>query len=181
MHHIYIFSDVSWYHKLIRWSFTYGLTVNFFFNSLIIRIGNIRGWCLFTILHFLVSWDIGLISFSNILLIFLSFFGLSYLVLCHNDGTFSYRMQFYEQISHVRPHLKSFNGVFRRFEMIGTICGCHICDDYAHHTTEICAVLQAAWQRFPFKAIWVVFQPHSYRYSHIEWEQRRFFFSSLNG
>ena len=140
MHHIYIFSDVSWYHKLIRWSFTYGLTVNFFFNSLIMRIGNIRGWCMFTMLR--VSWIIGLMSFSNILLIFLSFFGLSYLVLCHNDGTFSYRMQFYEQISHVRPHLKSFNGVFRHFEMIGTIC----------------AVLQAARQRFPFKAIWVVFQ-----------------------
>ena len=28
------------------------------------------------------------------------------------------------------------------------------------------------------KAIWVVFQPHSYRYSHIEWEQKRFFLFS---
>ena len=96
---------------------------------------------------------------------------------CHNDGTLSNRMQFYEQISHVRPRLKSFNGVFRCFKMIGTIFGCHIYDDYAHYTTEICAVLQAARQRFPFKAIWVVFQPHSYRYSHIEWEQKRFSFS----
>uniref|UniRef100_A0A2N9G5R3 Mur ligase C-terminal domain-containing protein n=1 Tax=Fagus sylvatica TaxID=28930 RepID=A0A2N9G5R3_FAGSY len=46
--------------------------------------------------------------------------------------------------------------------MIGTICGCHIYDDYAHHPTEIRAVLQAARQRFPFKALWVVFQPHTY-------------------
>ncbi|KAM3682181.1 hypothetical protein ACB098_12G054100 [Castanea mollissima] len=75
---------------------------------------------------------------------------------------FSDTTQYYELISHVRLHLKSFNGVSRRFEMIGTICGCHIYDDYAHHPTEVRAVLQAARQRFPFKAIWVVFQPHSY-------------------
>ncbi|KAK7859273.1 udp-n-acetylmuramate--l-alanine ligase [Quercus suber] len=59
---------------------------------------------------------------------------------------FSDRMQCYELISRVRLHLKSFNGVSRRFEMIGTICGCHIYDDYAHHPTEIRAVLQAARQ-----------------------------------
>uniref|UniRef100_A0A2N9EEY2 Mur ligase C-terminal domain-containing protein n=1 Tax=Fagus sylvatica TaxID=28930 RepID=A0A2N9EEY2_FAGSY len=59
---------------------------------------------------------------------------------------FSDRLQFYELISHLRSHLKSFNGVSRRFEMIGTIFGCHIYDDYAHHPTEIRAVLQAARQ-----------------------------------
>ena len=133
---------------------------------------------------FLGYWSLKFLKYT---LKFSLFFGLSYLILCYCQviatvmALFSDRMQYYELISHVRLHLKSFNGVSRRFEMIGTICGCHIYDDYAHHPTEIRAVLQAAQQRFPFKAIWVVFQPHSYRYSHIEWEQRRFFFSSLNG
>ena len=128
---------------------------------------------------FLGYWSLKFLKYT---LKFSLFFGLSYLILCYCQviatvmALFSDRMQYYELISHVRLHLKSFNGVSRRFEMIGTICGCHIYDDYAHHPTEIRAVLQAARQRFPFKAIWVVFQPHSYRYSHIEWEQRLFFF-----
>ncbi|XP_062149718.1 uncharacterized protein LOC133858295 [Alnus glutinosa] len=75
---------------------------------------------------------------------------------------FSDRMQFYELIDHLRSHLRSFTGVSRRFEMVGTIYGCHIYDDYAHHPTEIHAVLQAARRRFPFKALLVVFQPHTY-------------------
>lgn len=53
-------------------------------------------------------------------------------------------------------------GVSRRFDLIGTIYGCNIYDDYAHHPTEVRAVLQAARQRFPNKALIVVFQPHTY-------------------
>ncbi len=88
---------------------------------------------------------------------------------------FGDRMQFYELIDHLRSHLRSFTGVSRRFEMVGTIYECHIYDDYAHHPTEIRALLQAARQRFPFKALLVVFQPHTYRYlPHIEWEQIQF-------
>ncbi|KAA8539956.1 hypothetical protein F0562_026648 [Nyssa sinensis] len=68
----------------------------------------------------------------------------------------------YELIDLLRFHLSNFKGVSRRFEMIGTICGCHIFDDYAHHPTEVCAVLQAARQRFPYKDLLVVFQPHTY-------------------
>lgn len=47
-------------------------------------------------------------------------------------------------------------------EKVGTICGCHIYDDYAHHPTEIRAVLQAARQRFPFTELLVIFEPHTY-------------------
>ncbi|KAF4356514.1 hypothetical protein F8388_026986 [Cannabis sativa] len=58
--------------------------------------------------------------------------------------------------------LEKFRGLSRRFEMIGSIHGCHVFDDYAHHPTEIRAVLQAARQRFHSKALLVVFQPHSF-------------------
>ncbi|XP_058105680.1 uncharacterized protein LOC131249127 [Magnolia sinica] len=68
----------------------------------------------------------------------------------------------YEMINRTRLHLKKFIGVSRRFEKIGKIHGCHIYDDYAHHPTEIRAVLQAARQKFPFQALWVVFQPHTF-------------------
>ncbi|WKA07292.1 hypothetical protein VitviT2T_025137 [Vitis vinifera] len=70
--------------------------------------------------------------------------------------------QSYESINCVKIHLNNFVGVSRRFELIGTVCGCLIYDDYAHHPTEVRAVLQAARQRFPLKALLVVFQPHTY-------------------
>ncbi|XP_077248229.1 uncharacterized protein LOC143887877 isoform X2 [Tasmannia lanceolata] len=72
------------------------------------------------------------------------------------------RTLIYEAIKKVRLYLKEFAGVSRRFEMIGKIHGCHIYDDYAHHPTEIRAVLQAACQKFPFQSLWVVFQPHTF-------------------
>ncbi|XP_059629190.1 uncharacterized protein LOC132271736 isoform X2 [Cornus florida] len=75
---------------------------------------------------------------------------------------FSDQRQIYDLLDSVRFHLSNFKGVSRRFEMIGTICGCHILDDYAHHPTEVCAVLQAARERFPCKDLLVVFQPHTY-------------------
>ncbi|XP_024175824.1 UDP-N-acetylmuramate--L-alanine ligase-like [Rosa chinensis] len=46
--------------------------------------------------------------------------------------------------------------------MIGTICGCDIYDDYAHHPMEVQAVIQAACQKFPIKSLLVVFQNHTY-------------------
>ncbi|KAL7229805.1 hypothetical protein ACSBR2_008375 [Camellia fascicularis] len=68
----------------------------------------------------------------------------------------------YESVDLVRLHLNNFKGVSRRFEMIGRVRGCHICDDYAHHPTEVRAVLQAARQRFEYEDLLVVFQPHTY-------------------
>ncbi|EOY23304.1 hypothetical protein QUC31_008199 [Theobroma cacao] len=67
-----------------------------------------------------------------------------------------------ELISSLKLHLSNFIGLSRRFELIGEIHGCHIYDDYAHHPTEVYVVLQAARQRFPFKRLLVVFQPHTY-------------------
>ncbi|KAK4741793.1 hypothetical protein SAY87_025381 [Trapa incisa] len=65
-------------------------------------------------------------------------------------------------IDHMKTHLRNFAGVSRRFEKVGSVCGCDIYDDYAHHPTEISAVLKAARDMFPFKTLIVVFQPHTY-------------------
>lgn len=58
--------------------------------------------------------------------------------------------------------LSTFNGVKRRFSMIP----CHkdflVIDDYAHHPTEIRAVLKAARDSFKNRKIHVLFQPHRF-------------------
>ncbi|PSS04389.1 UDP-N-acetylmuramate--L-alanine ligase [Actinidia chinensis var. chinensis] len=68
----------------------------------------------------------------------------------------------HESVDLVRLHLNSFKGISRRFEMIGSVRGCHIFDDYAHHPTEVRAVIQAARHIFRQKDLLVVFQPHTY-------------------
>jgi len=61
--------------------------------------------------------------------------------------------------------LKGFSGVGRRFEVIGTVNGITVIDDYAHHPTEIRATLEAA--RPGCKRLICVFQPH--RYTRTAW------------
>ncbi len=56
--------------------------------------------------------------------------------------------------------LREFSGVGRRFEVLGTVRGITVVDDYAHHSTEIAATLGAARQRFPGRRLVAVFQPH---------------------
>lgn len=62
--------------------------------------------------------------------------------------------------------LSDFNGVRRRFEYRGTAGGVRVYDDYAHHPTEVTAVLQAARQKVDAEGegahVTVVFQPHLY-------------------
>lgn len=57
--------------------------------------------------------------------------------------------------------LASFKGVGRRWEHKGTVGGVVLYDDYAHHPTEVSAVLDAAAHTAP-KRIWAIFQPHLY-------------------
>lgn len=61
----------------------------------------------------------------------------------------------------IREALKNFEGVKRRFEHKGSVNGCEILDDYAHHPQEIEATLRAAKQCRHNK-LYVVFQPHTY-------------------
>ena len=57
--------------------------------------------------------------------------------------------------------LDDFRGVHRRFEVLGNVNGIVIADDYAHHPTEIKAVLQSA-KNLNFNKVWAVFQPFTY-------------------
>lgn len=61
----------------------------------------------------------------------------------------------------IKKGLLSFCGTDRRFEYKGTFSGVTIIDDYAHHPTEILATLKAA-KHYPHKALWCIFQPHTY-------------------
>ncbi|TNE48164.1 MAG: UDP-N-acetylmuramate--L-alanine ligase [Bacteroidetes bacterium] len=58
--------------------------------------------------------------------------------------------------------LSRFSGVKRRFEFIVRQPDCVYVDDYAHHPTELNAVIAAARMLFPDKKITGVFQPHLY-------------------
>ncbi|WP_410170329.1 UDP-N-acetylmuramate--L-alanine ligase [Corynebacterium auriscanis] len=58
-----------------------------------------------------------------------------------------------------------FDGVRRRFEYHGTVKGVQVYDDYAHHPTEVTAVLSAARERIAAQGegrVIAVFQPHLY-------------------
>ena len=58
--------------------------------------------------------------------------------------------------------LGCFAGTGRRFDLLATVNGISIYDDYAHHPTEILATLSAARARHPEARIWTVWQPHTY-------------------
>ncbi len=57
--------------------------------------------------------------------------------------------------------ISNFQGVKRRFEIIGRVNGITIVDDYAHHPTEVKSLLRTARSVFDGR-IWVIFQPHRY-------------------
>ncbi|NLA11419.1 MAG: UDP-N-acetylmuramate--L-alanine ligase, partial [Firmicutes bacterium] len=56
--------------------------------------------------------------------------------------------------------LRDFGGAKRRFEIVGTVNGVTIVDDYAHHPTEVRVTLEAA--RAAAKRVCCIFQPHRY-------------------
>jgi len=55
-----------------------------------------------------------------------------------------------------------YQGVGRRFEVVGEAAGVTVIDDYAHHPTEVRATLAAARSRYPGRRIIAVFQPHTF-------------------
>lgn len=57
--------------------------------------------------------------------------------------------------------LEAYGGVQRRFEVTETSAGVTVVDDYAHHPTEIRAVIAAARPRCHGRLV-IVFQPHLY-------------------
>lgn len=62
----------------------------------------------------------------------------------------------------IKNALARCKGVHRRIELIGSVRGVKIFDDYGHHPTEIAVTLQTIREYFPRKRIISVFQPHRY-------------------
>lgn len=58
--------------------------------------------------------------------------------------------------------LLRFTGVRRRFTVHGPVGGVYLVDDYAHHPTEVRAVVDAARQRFAGRRVLIVLQPHTF-------------------
>lgn len=63
--------------------------------------------------------------------------------------------------SAVKKGLDEFRGAKRRFEKLGCVNGITFVDDYAHHPTELEAVLKAAME-MNFRKVWAVFQPFTF-------------------
>ena len=61
--------------------------------------------------------------------------------------------------------LGHFSGVHRRFEILGTFDGVTVADDFAHHPTELTAVLSSA-MKMGYNEVWAIFQPHTYSRTH---------------
>lgn len=62
----------------------------------------------------------------------------------------------------IRRGLYEYQGVGRRFEVIGERNGITFVDDYAHHPTEIGATLKTARYCWPDRRLVVLFEPHRY-------------------
>lgn len=58
--------------------------------------------------------------------------------------------------------LATFRGTGRRFELMGTVHGIRVIDDYGHHPTEIDVTLSAARRYAGDGRLIVIFQPHRY-------------------
>ncbi len=67
--------------------------------------------------------------------------------------------------------MRDFSGARRRFELIGeAAAGSLVYDDYAHHPTEVAAVLAAARTLAPRRLV-AVFQPHLYSRTQALWRE----------
>jgi UDP-N-acetylmuramate--alanine ligase len=62
----------------------------------------------------------------------------------------------------IRRALSSFQGVKRRFTLVGNVKGVTVVDDYGHHPTEIQATLKTARGVFAGGKVFAVIQPHRY-------------------
>ena len=59
--------------------------------------------------------------------------------------------------------LQNFGGVKRRFEVVGSVGGVPLVDDYAHHPTAVKQLLETARATFINRKVVAVFQAHQYQ------------------
>ena len=76
------------------------------------------------------------------------------------------------KINEIKKALKKFLGIQRRFTKVFSYNNKEFYDDYAHHPTEIKAVVNSARQVYKNRKIICVFQPH--RYSRVKFLKRDF-------
>ena len=57
--------------------------------------------------------------------------------------------------------LRTFKGIKRRLEVVGTADGVTVIDDFAHHPTAVYETLSALRSGYPDRRIWAVFEPRS--------------------
>ena len=81
-------------------------------------------------------------------------------------------------IEEIKNEFKSFTGMGRRFQHVCDLKnGIRVFDDYAHHPTEIKAVLNGASIKFGKENIVAVFQPHRYTRLQALWDEFKEAFS----
>jgi UDP-N-acetylmuramate--alanine ligase len=71
----------------------------------------------------------------------------------------------------VRRELSAYQGTYRRFQLVGTVNGVRVYDDYAHHPTEVRNTLLAARTAVGEGRVVVCFQPHLYTRTRDFWPQ----------
>ena len=76
--------------------------------------------------------------------------------------------------------LEGFRGIKRRFDDIGEINGVRIIHDYAHHPTEIKAIIETA-KKLTNNNIYVVFQPHTYSRTKLLYDEFLKYFGQIGG
>lgn len=62
----------------------------------------------------------------------------------------------------IRDNIKSYRGVWRRFNVHLRTPKIAYIDDYAHHPTELDAAIQSVRKVYGSRSLWAVFQPHLY-------------------
>ena len=80
--------------------------------------------------------------------------------------------------SHIRVALESFQGIHRRFEIVGEVQDIIIVDDYAHNPAKLRAVFSAVRESYNRRIV-AVFQPHRYqRVRHLAGEFSKSFYNT---
>lgn len=72
--------------------------------------------------------------------------------------------------SALREAITTFSGVVRRFDVRVNCPKCLYMDDYAHHPTELRAMLESVHAMFPGRRITIAFQPHLYSRTRDFWQ-----------
>ncbi len=60
----------------------------------------------------------------------------------------------------IRKGMESFQGIYRRFDVLINTPDCVLIDDYAHHPVELRSAISAVREIFPERKITGIFQPH---------------------